>query len=487
MIEFFPNEQTFLLFKIGDLVFDIRWYAVLILIGAILTYYFSRKEIKNSKYISLEFFDNLFVYTLWAGIIGARLWFCIFYNFSYYLSNPLEIIKIWDGGLAIQGGLVGGAIFAYFFAKKSGYSFMKLVDLILPHVLLGQMMGRWGNFVNKECHGAEVKETYFNGILSFLKKGMYIDGHYYEPLFFFESVLCLIGWLIIYLILRKKQNKRGDLGYAYLMWYGLIRLFIEQRRTDSLYIGNIKMAQLTSLIFIVVGVLGYIGFFEKYLKKSKPTIVFDFDGTLIDTKEGIIAGYEALFKQFSSLDKFTDEVKVEILGPALRELFPKYFPDVDYDTLYEIYKNRQIEVSKTTNKPNNNCQEILSYLHDEGYKIAILSTRKHSGIKQILSDFDLEKYVDYICGLDDVTNSKPDPEGLFTITNNKGFNKEVVMIGDSMMDIGCGNNYGAYTIAYISSPSRLEELTNSSNYVIHDLIEIKDILNKKSSFTRNEL
>ena len=106
MIQFFPNEQTFLMFSIGGLTFDIRWYAVLIMTGAACAYYFCLKSIKESRYIRKDFFDNLFIYTLWAGLIGARLWFCTFYNFSYYMSDPLEIIKIWDGGLAIQGGLV---------------------------------------------------------------------------------------------------------------------------------------------------------------------------------------------------------------------------------------------------------------------------------------------------------------------------------------------------------------------------------------------
>ena len=485
MIQFFPNEQTFVLFKLGNFVLDIRWYAVLILTGALLTYYFCRKLIKEYKYIDLDFFDNLFIYTLWVGIIGARLWFCIFYDFSYYFSNPIEIIKIWDGGLAIQGGLFAGFLFAYFYSKKHGYSILTLFDLILPNVLLGQALGRWGNFVNKECHGAEVAESYFNGFLSFLKKGMYIDGHYYEPLFFYESVLCLIGWIIIYFFLRKNQNKRGDLGYAYLMWYGVIRFFIEQRRTDSLYLGNFKMAQITSLVFVIIGILGYIGILDRFIKKEKPTLVFDFDGTLIDTKQGIIEGYKALFKKYSDIKKFDDDVKEEILGPALRDLFPKYFPGIDYDELYETYRKRQNTVSKKSNKPNNNCVELLKELHEDGYKIAILSTRKHNGIQEILDTFELSQYVDVICGLDDVTNSKPNPEGIFKIVGNKGFNKEVVMIGDSLMDINCGKNYGAYTIAYCDNDKRFKTLSPIANKTISDLIEIKEILKEDINSVSN--
>ena len=485
-MQFFPDSETFISFNIGSISLDVRWYAVLILTGAFLAYLVMRKNVKEAKYIDLDFFDSLFVYTLWVGILGARLWFCIFYNFSYYFSHPIEIIRIWDGGLAIQGGLFFGALFAYYLIKKNHYSFLKFADIILPEVLIGQGIGRWGNFVNKECHGAEVSEEYFNGILSFIKEGMYINGHYYEPLFFYESVLCILGFVLIYFILRRFQNKRGDLAYAYLMWYGLIRFFIEQRRTDSLYIGNLKMAQVTSVVFFVIGILGYLGVLNKLLKKDKPTLIFDFDGTLIDTTESIVEGYRALFKKYSDESKFTDEVRQQIIGPALRDLFPIYFPGIEYDTLYKDYHDRQIEVAKTSNKPTANSAEVLKNLHEQGYNIGIVSTRSREGIEGILKDFNLQDYVDGICGLRDVEKLKPNPEGIFKLVNNNGWNKDTIMIGDSLMDMGCGNNYGAYTVAYISDPKREEELTKVANETIKDMNELYGILNKDISFTYNK-
>ena len=485
-MQFFPDSETFISFNIGSISLDVRWYAVLILTGAFLAYLVMRKNVKEAKYIDLDFFDSLFVYTLWVGILGARLWFCVFYNFSYYFSHPIEIIRIWDGGLAIQGGLFFGALFAYYLIKKNHYSFLKFADIILPEVLIGQGIGRWGNFVNKECHGAEVSEEYFNGILSFIKEGMYINGHYYEPLFFYESVLCILGFVLIYFILRRFQNKRGDLAYAYLMWYGLIRFFIEQRRTDSLYIGNLKMAQVTSVVFFVIGILGYLGVLNKLLKKDKPTLIFDFDGTLIDTTESIVEGYRALFKKYSDESKFTDEVRQQIIGPALRDLFPIYFPGIEYDTLYKDYHDRQIEVAKTSNKPTANSAEVLKNLHEQGYNIGIVSTRSREGIEGILKDFNLQDYVDGICGLRDVEKLKPNPEGIFKLVNNNGWNKDTIMIGDSLMDMGCGNNYGAYTVAYISDPKREEELSKVANETIKDMNELYGILNKDISFTYNK-
>lgn len=485
MIKFLPDAYTLLSFKIGTLNLDIRWYAFLIMLGALITYLVSKNDFKRAKYNDMDFFDSLFVYTLWFGIVGARLWFCIFFNFSYYISHPIDIIKVWDGGLAIQGGLIAGAIFAYIYSRVNKYPFMKILDIILPNVLIGQAFGRWGNFINKECHGGEVSADYFNGVLAFFKDGMYINGHYYEPLFFYESMLCLFGILLIHFILKKRQNRRGDLAYCYLMWYGVVRFFIEARRTDSLYIGNIKMAQLTSIVFVIIGILGYLGMFFKFTNKKKPTVVFDFDGTLIDTSASIREAYRECFKVYSDESKFSDEVKDEIIGPALKDLFPKYFPDYDYDTLYNTYRNKQIEVDHL-NQPVENAYEILEYLHNNDYKIGIISTRTKEGIIELLDKYHMSEFVDDICGLNDVANLKPNPEGLINMVNKNKWNKDVVMIGDTLMDMGCGNNYGAYTVAYLNSINK-SVLFDKANDRIDDLLSLKDILKEDISFTYNKI
>lgn len=486
MLSFFPNPQTFVLLKIFGMTFDVRWYAVLIMIGALLAYYFCKKSFKEAKYTDTDFLDSLFIYTLWFGIMGARLWFCVFYDLSYYLSNPIEIIRVWDGGLAIQGGLVGGALFAYYYCHKHNYPFMRMLDIILPNVLLAQAVGRWGNFVNKECHGGEVAETYFNGALSFLKEGMLINNHYYEPLFFYESMLCLLGWIVIYFVLRKRQNKRGDLAFAYLMWYGLIRFFIEGRRTDSLYIGNLRMAQLTSVVFFVLGLLGYLGVLDRFIIKRKPALIFDFDGTLADTRKGIEEGYKALFEKYSDMSKYTEEVRQEIIGPALIDLFPKYFPNIEYDTLYHDYKARQREVFAEAITPMPNVDTVLRQLDEEGYNIGIVSTRSSEEIATLLENFGLRSCVDDICGLNDVERLKPDPQGIIEMVERNKWNRDCVMIGDTLMDIECGINYGAYTVAYISDLKKEEELSKAAKVAIKDIKDLLDILHKNISFTDNE-
>lgn len=485
MVSFFPNQQTFLYINIGGGI-DIRWYAVLILTGALVTYLVSKKEFLKAKYVDRDFFDSLIVYSLWFGIIGARLWFCAFFNFSFYLSHPLEIIKIWDGGLAIQGGLFFGVIFAYIYSRKNKYPFLKILDIILPNVLIGQAFGRWGNFINQECHGGEVASTYFDGVLFFLKKGMYIDGHYYEPLFFYESLLCIIGWLIIYFVLRKRQNKRGDLAYCYLMWYGIIRFFIEGRRTDSLYLGNIKMAQLTSIVFLIIGLLGYLGIIRKKIKSEKPTIIFDFDGTLVDTSKSIIGAYEECFKKYSKIELFTNEVRNEVIGPALKDMFAKYFPDYDFDTVVATYRTEQSKIAEKTNVPIDNAIEVLSKLHEHGYRVGIVSNRIKDGVADILKKLNMYDYVDDICGFDEVKNGKPNPEGIQIIIDRNKWNRDVIVIGDSKMDIMSGNNYGAYTIAYVNNLER-SNLSDIANEAITDLNDLLNIVEKDIDFTYNKL
>lgn len=487
MIKFFYDRTTLLYLQIGSISLDIKWYAALIMTGAVIAYFVSRKDFLKEKYRDLDFFDTIFVFGLWFGILGARLWYCAFFNFSYYFKNPIEIIKIWDGGLAIQGGLVAGVIFVYFYGKKHRYPFMKLADIILPNVLIGQCFGRWGNFVNKECHGAEVAESYFNGPLSFLKDGMKIGGHYYEPLFFYESTLCIIGWFLIHQVLKKRQNKRGDLAYAYMMWYGVVRFFIEARRTDSLYFGNLKMAQLTSIVFVVLGILGYIGVLNKLFKKQKPTILFDVDGTLIDTKESIYAGFTACFEKFDKIENFTEDRKQEVVGPPLKEMFPKYFPGYDYDEIYKVYVSAQVVAAKTKNHPMKNVPETVKELKEKGYTLGIVSSRTREGITGLMESFDLQNYFEDVRGVDDVNKAKPDPEALYDIVEKNGWNKDMIYVGDTMADINAAKNYNAYSVAYLSNSKLKDELEKNSNEMITDMADLLKIVEKNISFTNNKL
>ncbi len=234
--------------------FKLEWYSLLIVIGATLGIYMILKEAKRYKYPT-DFVFNLCFWTIIMGIIGARVYYVLF-NLNLY-SNFLDIFKIWEGGLAIHGGIIFGLITCIIYCKKYNIRTIRMLDFIVPSLLLAQAIGRWGNFFNQEAHGAVTSLQHLQNlhIPQFIIDGMNIGGVYYEPTFFYESLWCIIGFILILIIRRIKITKVGQVTALYLMWYGLGRFFIESMRTDSLMLGGFKMAQIVSIIMIVIGVL----------------------------------------------------------------------------------------------------------------------------------------------------------------------------------------------------------------------------------------
>lgn len=245
-------------------IIEIRWYSVLILLGFILGYYLVIKKCKQEN-IDKTLISDLCFYLIIVSILGARIYYCIF-EWKYYINNPIDIIKIWEGGLAIHGGVIAGIIFIYFYTKKKKLEFLKLLDIFAPSLVLGQAIGRWGNFFNGEAYGPIT--TFENlknlHIPRFIIDGMYIGGNYHVPTFFYESIGCLIIFIILIILRNKKSTKIGIITSIYFILYGLVRFFIEGLRTDSLMLFNIKVAQLISIIMILIGIYIII----KSLKKK---------------------------------------------------------------------------------------------------------------------------------------------------------------------------------------------------------------------------
>ena len=224
--------------------FNVYYYSLCILLGVIVAYILITREGKKQG-LTKEFTSDLIFYTLIIGILGARVYYCVF-NLDYYLANPSEILKIYNGGLAIHGGVIAGLIFVYFYTKKKNISFIKILDIVAPAVIIAQSFGRWGNFFNQEAHGGIT--TYQNlknmHIPEFIINGMHIEGKYYYPTFFFESIWCLIGFIILMIARRNKNLRKGfQIGF-YFIWYGIGRFFIEALRTDSLMFFGLKIAQI---------------------------------------------------------------------------------------------------------------------------------------------------------------------------------------------------------------------------------------------------
>ncbi len=481
-MSFFPDSKTFI--ALGPV--SIKWYAVLIMSGAVLCCIFSWRELKKNGY-SIDMIEDLFTGCLLLGIIGARLWFCAFYNLSFYLANPLEILKVYEGGLAIQGGLLAGAGYASFYCYKHKINFLRGADCILPNVLLAQAIGRWGNFVNQEAFGGVVSKSFYRYFPAFIRDRMWIDGAYREPTFLYESAGDLIGWFLIWGIYRRNSSrKRGDLAFAYLLWYGLVRFFVEGRRTDSLMFGPLRMAQVVSLVFMAIGLLGILGIFRKKEKK-KPVILFDLDGTLLDTEPAILESYRRLFAKYRTEAEFDRKKQLEVLGPALREMFPKFFPDQDVDKLIEEYRQINHEIHPEFVKPMKHVKELIEELKKEGYKLGIVSTKKQDTVRYGLSLFGMEEAFDVILGEGDVEKGKPAPDGIFQACRclNEGHDN-CIYVGDSVTDIEAAKNAGVYSIGYLFNPERREKLIQAKpNRIIEDLAEIKEIIKEDHPWTSN--
>ncbi|MDR3596829.1 prolipoprotein diacylglyceryl transferase [Clostridium sp.] len=234
-------------FSIGG--FDIRWYGILIATGIILGILISQY---NCKWRNVDY-DNLLNIVLLSipiGIVGARLYYVIF-EFKNYENNIIDAFNIRNGGLAIHGGLIFAIGTALIYTRIKKLNFIKYADVAAPSIILAQALGRWGNFFNQEAHGDAVSYEFIKHFPMFIQKGMNINGIYYNPTFLYESTWNITVFIILMVILRKCK-KSGIVFFSYIGLYSIGRYIIEGMRTDSLMLGNIRMAQLVSLTGVVV-------------------------------------------------------------------------------------------------------------------------------------------------------------------------------------------------------------------------------------------
>lgn len=253
-------------FKLGPI--SIAWYGIIIATGIVLAFILVQREMVK-RGMHPDFLTDLLIWAIPIAIISARIYYVIF-SWDYYKDHPGQIIQIWNGGIAIHGALIGSFITAYVFTKIRGVSFWKTVDIAAPGLLVGQIIGRWGNFMNQEAHGGPVSEEFLNTTIipDWIMKQMTIEGVTYHPTFLYESLWNLVG-LIIILLLRRVAIKRGEMFLFYLTWYSFGRYFIEGMRTDSLYGGALRAAQVVSIVTIVVAIIFFV--VRRYVQKVDET------------------------------------------------------------------------------------------------------------------------------------------------------------------------------------------------------------------------
>lgn len=269
---------------------QIYWYSIFVFLGLLLASIIIFREAKKRK-INEDFMVNLICDSIIIGLVGARLYYVLF-NLPYYLSNPIEILAIWNGGLAIHGGVFAALVFIILYCKKYRINILQILDIVVVGLIIGQAIGRWGNFFNSEAYGlvTTAEKLTAQGIPKFIIDGMYILGEYRQPTFFYESVWCLVGFLALLIVRKCKYLKRGQLTGFYLIWYGIARFLIEALRTDSLMLGSLKMAQIVSVLFIVIGIILFLYNVVKSTKEDQK--LYREDLTPIDEDEGFITYYK---------------------------------------------------------------------------------------------------------------------------------------------------------------------------------------------------
>lgn len=315
-------------FNIGPLT--IRFYAILIILGAIAGAWLAARQAKKHGEDS-EIVLDLLPWLLIGGIIGARLWHVFTPSASNiaqgvttenYLKNPIEILKMWKGGLGIPGGVIGGALALIIYTKARKLSFWQWADFIAPGLLIGQAIGRWGNFVNQEVYGRP----------SNLPWAITIDPQYrisgfefvekYHPLFLYESLLNLLGAGVLLWVDRKFKDKlfKGDIFFGYLIWYSTVRFALEFLRLDPSPVNGINVNQTSMLVVGVLAVIVLVLRHTIWSGKLKEKELADQESKLALKEEEILAEDELVDEELESLSDEAETALTEDLEEVNEEL-----------------------------------------------------------------------------------------------------------------------------------------------------------------------
>ena len=472
---------------------EITWYAVCILIGVVLAVVLGIKEGKKLGICSDDIYTGV-VFILPCSIAGARLWYVLF-NLDQGWTFK-KIIGLTDGGLAglgIQGAILVAFLLVFIYCKyMKKISLYRIMDLVAPGFFIGQICGRWGNFFNRELYGPVVEnvELFQKLLPSFITENMKISGQYHHPTFLYESLLNFVG-LIIMLVLRRKSKKlqSGDLVGIYLTWYGMVRIFTESLRAQSganeiLMLGPIPVSIALSIIFIICGVSfliikRFVGTKELYkdvlqevLENRFDTILFDLDGTILNSKNLVFRSFIHTFEHFRPDYVVTDAELETFFGPTLQQTFSKFAKNeqevLDMIEYYRKY-NKEHHDDMVSLFPG--VKEVITTLHNKKYKLGIISSKKDDLVNHALELFNIKDKFDIIIGADMVKKHKPDPEGIL-LAISKLESKNACFVGDTQGDILAAKNAKIKSVAamYSADPEKMLEV--NPDYLIYKFQEL---------------
>lgn len=495
-------------FNIGSL--EIHYYAIFIMTGVLIALWLGLREAKKLGISSDSIYLGLLI-CLPLAIVGARIWYVLFNITNFH--NFGEVLGFYNGrfqglsGLAIQGGVIFALVGIVLYCKFRHLSLYQILDIVAPGFLIGQILGRWGNYFNQELYGPIIQNTGFIQSLGALGEQMYINGAYRHPVFLYEGMLNLVGLVLILVGRRKiKQIECGDLMAFYLVWYGIVRIPMEVLRlnsgvNDPIMLGDtgIPVSIVTAVIFILSGVAFfvlkrtilakvfkrefYLDVVNRTTENHVDTLLFDLDGTLLDTRSLIDASFIATFHEYFPDKVLTDEELDSFFGPTLYQSFSRFESDEKkIEEMIKFYREYNLAHHDEMVTYFPGAREMLKTLHQKKYKLGVVSSKKIDLVKHGLDLFGLLDYFDVLIGPDDIKNPKPDPEGILKALDMLKEDRELdeikkhaLYIGDNKSDIEAAKNAGIRScgVLYIKDPSVMLEC--KPDMVINKLTELISI------------
>ncbi|MBF7125010.1 prolipoprotein diacylglyceryl transferase [Pediococcus pentosaceus] len=255
-------------FNLGGI--QVHWYGIIIASAVVLATILAVQEAKRRR-IDPDSIYDLILWALPVAIITARMYYVIF-EWGYYQNHVDEIVRVWDGGIAIYGALIGAGIVVYLFCRANWIPVWLMLDIIAPVLIMAQGIGRWGNFMNQEAFGRITSLTFLQSLHlpHFIIQQMLINGAYRQPTFLYESLWDILGFIVLMSLRHKKHLfKQGEVFLSYVIWYAFGRFFVEGMRTDSLMLLGIRVSQWLSVI-LFIGAIGILVFRRKSMRERLP-------------------------------------------------------------------------------------------------------------------------------------------------------------------------------------------------------------------------
>ena len=420
----------------------IRWAGLATLFGCFVAYLFFRRDMKENGYvraISQEVFLGIVVF----GLLGGRI--------GWYIANGFDHISrfflFFDDGFEPLMAIYFVMLFVFFYVRKNFMSFRRTLDCIIPHFLLAAAISRIPYM--------------FSDWRNILIVG--VD---------------MLGYILLEVLYRNYfyDKHRGDRAALALLWIGLSRFFVNIATYGR---SNASLMMLLPGLVTAAGALIFYVFNRRKKMDRKPLVLFDFDGTLMDTQAMVNESYRYLFNKYRTVDDFDDRTQLEVFGADDRREIKRLFKGEDPNVLTHEFRTFQANLPAlglVNTMPH--ALEVLMWLKKNGYTVGVVTSRPTDNCRYWIEEFDLEDYVDMVMGKEIYKKAKPAPDALRRICHALGLGHDnCVYIGDHARDVRMARRACVYAIGYVTSKENFNRITKAMpNRMIRDLRELEDIL-----------